>query len=71
MFKLPYRIFKRIIISRKKKSVRRGIIFLLTNMMTIACIIFAVEIVIVLLGTEDVHIPLTHSVQNLLKTLFF
>ena len=58
-------------LNRHHKSVRNGIIFLLTNLLLLAAVIFTVEIILIFLGVGNVFVPLTSSVWGLLNKLVF
>lgn len=57
--------------SRKHKSVRGGVLFLLTNLLLLASIIFVVEIILIFLAIGDFYIPLTNTISEFLAKLVF
>jgi hypothetical protein len=57
--------------NHRHKSVRRGVIFLFTNLLLVAAVIFTVEIILIFLGVGNVFVPLTSSVRGLLTKLVF
>jgi hypothetical protein len=57
--------------SRRHKSVRSSIIFLLANFLLLTAIIFTVEIILICLGVGNIFVPLTSSVWGLLTKLVF
>jgi hypothetical protein len=57
--------------SRRHNRVRNGIIFLLTNFLLLAAVIFTVEIILIFLGVGNVFVPMTSSVWSLLNKLVF
>ena len=57
--------------NRRHNSVRSSIIFLLTNLLLLAAVIFTVEIILIFLGVGNVFVPLTSSVRGLLTKLVF
>lgn len=60
-----------LIISRKNNSVRRGVLFLLSQILIFSGIVFTLEIILVFLGIGDVFIPLTRSVREFLSNWIF
>jgi hypothetical protein len=57
MANILYLIGKRVLISKSRGNVRGTVIFLLTNLLLIIGTIFAVQVVIVVLGLEGIYIP--------------
>ncbi|MFP4162623.1 MAG: hypothetical protein ACLFQB_10685 [Chitinispirillaceae bacterium] len=70
MARFLFRIGKRLMISKRKRSVRGEVIFILTHLLLLAGIVFALEIVLILLGVEDMYIPFLHNVLDLIGGLF-
>jgi hypothetical protein len=58
MASLLHDIGKRILISKSRGTVRGSVIFLLTHLLLIIGIVFAIQVAVVLLGTADIYIPL-------------
>lgn len=71
MKKLLTLIGSRLMISHRHRTVRQSIIFLFTNILLLAGIVFLVEIALILLGIGDIFIPLTVHITKFLKSLFF
>jgi len=71
MAKLFLRLGRRLFVSKRKKSVRGSIIFLLTNFLLLTAIIFTVEIILIFLGVGNIFVPLTSPVWSLLTKLVF
>jgi hypothetical protein len=57
--------------NKRHNSVRSSIIFLLTNFLLLAAVIFTVEIILIFLGVGNVFVPMTSSVWGLLNKLVF
>ena len=60
--------------NKRHQSVRGSIIFLLTNFLLLAGAIFTVEIILILLGVQDIFLPMTqvtHSVWTFLTKLVY
>jgi hypothetical protein len=57
--------------SRKHKSVRGGVLFVFTNLLVLAAVIFLIEIVLVFLGMDNFFIPLTHPISEFLSKVMF
>ena len=62
---------KLLMISRRHRSVRKTVIFLFTNLLILAGLIFTLEIVLILLGVGDVIIPLPFLSGDFLIDLIF
>jgi hypothetical protein len=56
-------------INKRHKSVRSSIIFLLTNFLLLAGIVFTVEIILIFLGVGNVFFPVTSAVWDFLTRL--
>ncbi len=65
------RLGEGLIFSRKHKSVRGGVLFLLANLLVIAGIVFIVELVLVFLGMDNFFIPLTRTISEFLSKVVF
>jgi hypothetical protein len=50
---------KRILISKSRGRVRGSVIFLLTHLLLIIGLVFGIEIGLIVLGVQNIHIPLT------------
>ncbi len=64
-------IGQRLVISNRHKSVRRSLIFLTTNLLVFAALVFAVEIALILLGIGNIFLPWTRQALNALNTFLF
>ncbi len=62
---------QRLFISNRSNSVRHGFILLLTNLMLFAGLLFAVEIVLILLGIGNIFLPWTRQALDFLNKLVF
>lgn len=69
MGKLLLLIGQRLMISNRNRSVRQSLIFIFTNILLLAGIIFTVEIVLILCGVGDVFLPMTYKAIKFLKDL--
>jgi hypothetical protein len=56
-------------INTRHKSVRSSIIFLLTNFLLLASIVFTIEIILIFLGVGNVFVPVTSAVWDFLTPL--
>ncbi len=65
------RILGFLFVSRSRKGVRRGIMFIFSNFLVLAGIVFFLEIAVILLGLYGVSIPLTRTARELLTSLLF
>ncbi len=70
MADLILRLGSRLIFSRRNQCVRKGVVFLVTNGLVAAGVVFAVELLVILLGLENVFFPLTHDTLSFLTKLF-
>lgn len=59
MAELLLRFGNRLVFSRRHNCVRRILVFLATNALLIAGIVFAFELALIVLGLEEVFVPLT------------
>jgi hypothetical protein len=57
MANILYHIGKRLLISKSRGSVRGSVIFLITHLLLIIGIIFAAQIILVLLGLGNIYVP--------------
>ena len=71
MAELILRLGSRLVFSRRNQCVRRSVVFLVTNALVIAGVVFAVELLVILLGLENVFLPLTSDTLSFLTSLFF
>jgi hypothetical protein len=60
-----------ILISRSKKSIRKSLIFLFSNFLLIIAIIFTLEMFLILLGINNIFLPIGGSILNLFVDWFF
>ena len=59
------------IFSRRHAAVRRIIVFLFTNFLFIAALVFSAEVILITLGVYNISLPLGHRVLHILTKLFF
>jgi hypothetical protein len=71
MSRFLFGIGQRLVISNRHKSVRGSLIFLTTNLMVFAALVFAVEIALILLGIGNIFLPWTRQALNALNTFLF
>jgi hypothetical protein len=71
MTKFFARLGSMILFSRKRRCVRKGVIFLCTNFLLIAGFIFGIEVIVVMLGVVSVYLPLTNETVRFLTRFFF
>jgi hypothetical protein len=64
-------IGSRLMISHRHRTVRQSMIFLFTNILLLAGLIFLIEIALILLGVGDIFIPPTLQITKFLKSIFF
>jgi len=58
---------KRLLISKRRQSVRGTVIFAFTHLLLFIGIVFAIELALVLLGVNDVYVPLAGRVMGLVR----
>jgi hypothetical protein len=58
-----------LLFNKRHKRVRESLIFLLTNFLLLAGIVFTVEIILILLGVGNVFVPITRTVGDFLTKL--
>jgi len=61
-----YLLGRRLFISKSRGVVRGSVIFLLTHLLLIIGIIFTAEVILLLLGVYDIHVPLTGKIIGLI-----
>lgn len=54
-------------ISKRHKSVRGGVMFLLTNVLLLASAMFFLEILLIYLGVGNIYVPMTHAISEFLS----
>ena len=64
---LLFRIGKRILISKRRQSVRGTVIFAFTHLLLFIGIVFAVELVLLLLGANDIYVPIAGRIMGLVR----
>jgi hypothetical protein len=69
--KLLLRFGNLLIFPRGNQCVRTSVIFVFTNLMLLAGIVFTLEIVLITLGIGDVFLPFTHNMWTFLTRLFY
>ncbi len=60
-----------LVISRRHRRVRKTVMFLFTNLLILAGLIFTLEIVLIFLGVGDVILPLPFLSGDFLIDLMF
>lgn len=65
------RIGKRLMISKRNRSVRGEIVFLFTHLLLLAGIIFTLEIILILMGMGNVFIPFTQKLLNFIVGMLY
>jgi hypothetical protein len=55
--------------NKHHKSIRGSIIFLFTNFLLLAAIVFTVEIILIFLGVGNIFVPLTRAAWDFLINL--
>jgi hypothetical protein len=71
MVKFFLRLGGLLFFNKRHNRIRNGIIFLLTNFLLLAAVIFTLEIILIFLGVGNVFVPMTSSVWGLLNKLVF
>lgn len=69
MANIFYLMGKRILVSKSRGTVRSSVIFFLTHLLLFIGIIFTAEIILLLLGIADIHVPLTGKIMGLIYRL--
>jgi hypothetical protein len=71
MAELLMRLGSRLVFSRRNQCVRPSLVVLLVNALAVAGVVFSVELLVILLGLENVFLPLTSDTLSFLTELFF
>ncbi|KMQ50298.1 hypothetical protein CHISP_2767 [Chitinispirillum alkaliphilum] len=66
MARLFYLMSKRLLISKRRGRVRSSVLYLFTSMLLLAAVIFLVEVILIVLGTENIFVPFTHNLVEML-----
>lgn len=64
------RLWSRFFISKRTRMIRGGFVPLLSNILTIAGVVFALELLVVLFGIHDIFIPLGSEALSFLTRVF-
>jgi hypothetical protein len=64
---LLFRIGKRLLISKRRQSVRGTVIFAFTHLLLFIGIVFAVELTLLLLGANDIYVPIAGRIMGLVR----
>jgi hypothetical protein len=62
-------IVDRLFFSRRHKSLRGSVVFIIANLLLVASIIFFLEIILIFLGIGNFYLPLTRGIADLLAKL--
>jgi hypothetical protein len=71
MFRFLTSLGSLVVFSRRHKTVRKTVIFLVTNFTAIASIIFSIEVILIILGVRNISLPLGRHTLQILTRLFF
>ena len=63
---LLFRMGKRLLISKRRQSVRGTIIFAFTHLLLFIGIVFAVELVLLMLGANDIYVPIAGRIVDII-----
>jgi hypothetical protein len=66
-----FRIGNRVIFSRRRKQVRKGLLFFIYHAFIAAGMIFILEVALIFMGINNMYLPLTGSAHDFLGTLIF
>jgi hypothetical protein len=61
-----YSLGKRLLISKNRRQVRGSVIFVLTYLLLFACVAFAAELLLLMLGVWGIHVPFVGQAARLL-----
>jgi hypothetical protein len=61
------RLGRRLLISRKRQTVRGSVIFFLTHLLFFMGVIFTAEIALVMVGMNDIYIPIMGKLTWLVR----
>jgi hypothetical protein len=64
---LLFRVGKRLLISKRRQSVRGTVIFAFTHLLLFIGIVFAIELVLLLLGANDIYVPIAGRIMGLVR----
>jgi dolichol kinase len=67
MLHLFTRLGGRFFFSKRHKSVRGSVVFIFTNLLLLASLVFFLEIILIFLGIGNFFIPLTHGISEFLS----
>lgn len=71
MGKFFYNFGKLLVVSNKHRMIRKSVIFLFTNLLIVAGLLFSLEIVLILLGVGDIILPIPFLSGDFLIDLVF
>ena len=60
-----------LIFSRRRDSVRRGIIFIFTQFILLLGIVLFLELIFIFLGANDIFLPFTRPIKDLFERILF
>lgn len=69
MARLFFGFARRLLVSKRHRRVRHSVVFLYTNLLLAASLVFALEVVFIYLGIGDTVLPLTKPVREFLAGL--
>jgi hypothetical protein len=69
--KLFLKLGSLIFFNKHRQSVRHSIVFLLTNFLLIAVIVFTIEIILIFCGVGNIFVPMTQKAWQFLTRLVF
>jgi hypothetical protein len=62
---------KLLMISRRQRRIRKGVVFLFTNLLFLIAFIFGLEILLIILGINNISLPIPFLTSDLLTKLLF
>lgn len=62
---------RRLLISKRHKSVRQSLIYLLTHIFFAGVVIFIIELLLIFLGISNISIPLNTRAISILSQILF
>ncbi|MBD3344500.1 MAG: hypothetical protein GF401_05505 [Chitinivibrionales bacterium] len=71
MARLLIKFGRRLVVSKRHKQVRSSIIFLFTNFLGTMSILFAIEVLLIMCGLENICLPINYGAIDILSKVIF
>jgi hypothetical protein len=60
-----------LVFNHQEKSIRGSLVFITTNLLLLAALVFVVEVILIALGINNIFLPLTRAAHTVLSTLIY